>query len=198
MFSFSATYWLIFTVIPIYVSVIFKSAITRTKENNELMDGWMDECSLYPLLQQQQDSVVWDQFHFLFEALHAHQLIIEGDLSEAGTVEIRRVVHPGLSQHRLQPAGLIRYQSHRKRQMENMRVGLVERKENIKSLSGKQTRDSFLFLIREKKGSQWKQISDCALTCHRVSPLWCWGWRCFQSYTDSALPHWAYRARYSP
>lgn len=55
----------------------------------------------YPVLQQQQHAVVRQQFDFLFKALHASRFVGEGDLSEAGAVEICCVVHPGLSQHRL-------------------------------------------------------------------------------------------------
>lgn len=55
-------------------------------------------------MQQEQHPVVRQQFDFLFEALHASRFVGESDLSEAGAVEIRGVVHPGLSQHRLGPA----------------------------------------------------------------------------------------------
>lgn len=54
-------------------------------------------------MQQEQDSVVWQNFDFLFEALHATGFTGEGDLSEAAAVEIRCVVLPGEGLHGLQP-----------------------------------------------------------------------------------------------
>lgn len=54
-------------------------------------------------MQQEQHSVVWQNFDFLFEALHATGFTGEGDLSEAAAVEIRCVVLPGEGLHGLQP-----------------------------------------------------------------------------------------------
>lgn len=67
------------------------------KLNNEL---WMSED--YLVLQQEQYSFVWEQFDFLFEALDSASLILwKVDLSEASTVKIRCIIHPGLTQRRL-------------------------------------------------------------------------------------------------
>lgn len=58
---------------------------------------------LYPIVQKQQDSIVRQQFNFLFKALHASRFFSEVDLSKAGTIEIGCVVDPGLSQSRFGP-----------------------------------------------------------------------------------------------
>lgn len=49
------------------------------------------------IVQQQQNSIVRQQFDFLFKALHSGRFLREGDLSEAGTIEIGCIVDPGLS-----------------------------------------------------------------------------------------------------
>lgn len=64
----------------------------------------MNERGLYPVLQHEQYPAVRQHFDFLFKALHASRCVAEGDLSEAGAVEIRCVSDPGLSQRGLGPA----------------------------------------------------------------------------------------------
>lgn len=54
--------------------------------------------TIYPIVQKQQNSMMRQQFDFLFKALHSSRFLREGDLSEAGTIEIGCVVDPGLSQ----------------------------------------------------------------------------------------------------
>lgn len=43
------------------------------------------------------------QFDFLFKALHSSRFLREGDLGEAGTIEIGCIVDPGLCQSRFGP-----------------------------------------------------------------------------------------------
>lgn len=147
-------------------------------------------------MQQEQHSVVWQNFDFLFEALHATGFTGEGDLSEAAAVEIRCVVLPGEGLHGLQPVlhfiplwrrnGKCESEFSQKRDKDNL----------IKSHRGQET-ISFSQLYLEKwMCTKGFKIKD--LTCHKVSPLWCWVWRSSQSYTDWARPHWAYPTQYSP
>lgn len=58
-----------------------------------------------PIMQQHEQPVVRPQLDLLLKALHASCLVCDGDLGEAGAIEVGSVVDPGLGQRRLGPAG---------------------------------------------------------------------------------------------